>query len=105
MYFSFVAHCIILTHLTPPLTYPPNTYAPITHMPPNTSATTSPPPPPPVLGYDGRETEQGFSVGVHMDSALRPFNQRIELTLDDDEGTIVHNISNQPTLPFFVINP
>ena len=50
------------------------------------------------VGYDGRETEQGFSVGVHMDSALRPFNQRIELTLDDDEGTTHHLLLTYPSL-------
>ena len=35
----------------------------------------------------GREVEGGFGASAQMDSALRPFNQRIELSLDDEEGT------------------
>ena len=30
-------------------------------------------------------TEGGFGVGAQMDSSVRPYNQRIELSLDDDE--------------------
>ena len=33
------------------------------------------------------QTEAGFGVGAQMDSSVRPFNQRIELSLDDEDGT------------------
>ena len=34
-------------------------------------------------------TEGGFGVGAQMDSSVRPYNQRIELSLDDEDGTAV----------------